>query len=243
MGSVDSGKRTDIDALRELLDMSPYRPQKVRDLDLYIQDMKGDTYSIIVLGNDLPLYASTTADIAMRRSPTVKEMINIRNAIKILNDGDVIVSKGPQTLKTIQSACIDLLDLRFDESDLAVIAKDGMASLENAYQAGVIECLSLFGELLGFKTLPKKLCIDHFHIIGLPSSESDHRNRFGPMVLYGQVHNELKLINTSIPLGDTEKVEWMHQVAAGKHPASVEGSNVFQHLIQSVLNRSDAAID
>ena len=155
MGSVDSGKRTDINAVRELLGMSPYTHHKERDLDLYVQKTDGEKYRIIVLGNDLPMYLTTVADVAMRRSPTVKEMISIRNAIKILNDTDVVVKKGPETLETIQKECIDLLDLSYKKADLIAIAEDGAASLENAYQDGVIESLSLFGELLGFQHPPK----------------------------------------------------------------------------------------
>ena len=98
----------------------------------------------------------------MRRSPTVKEMISIRNAFKILNDKDVIVKKGPETLETIQKECIDLLDLSYKKTDLTAIAEDGTASLENAYQDGVIESLSLFGELLGFEHPPEALVSDIF---------------------------------------------------------------------------------
>ena len=178
MGSVDSGKRTDINAVRKLLDMSPYTHQKERDLDLYTKQTDEDKRRIIVLGNDLPMYLTTVADVTMRRSPTVKEMISIRNAFKILNDKDVIVTKGSETLETIQKECIGLLDLSYEKADLVAIAEDGIASLENAYQDGVIESLSLFGELLGFQPPPKTLAISHFFIMGLSTKKAREETYF-----------------------------------------------------------------
>jgi hypothetical protein len=241
MGSVDSGKRTDIKAVRELLGMSPYTHHQERDLDLYVQKTDGEHYHIIVLGNDLPMYLTTVADVMMRRSPTVKEMISIRNAIKILNDTDILVKKGPETLETIQKECIDLLDLSYKKADLIAIAEDGAAALENAYQDGVIECLSLFGELLGFQHPPKALAIGHFYVRGLSTKKSKEETFFGPMVLYGKMHNELKFIDGSLPVSDKRKIEWIHQVAKSMTPASAEGSDVFQILMQAVLNLKNPA--
>ncbi len=241
MGSVDSGKRTDINAVRELLGMSPYIHHKERDLDLYVQKSDGEKYRIIVLGNDLPMYLTTLADVAMRRSPTVKEMISIRNAVKILNDTDVIEKKGLETLQTIQKECIDLLDLSYKKTDLIAIAEEGTAALKNAYQDGVIESLSLFGELLAFQQQPKELILGHFYVIGLSTEKSKEGTFFGPMVLYGKNHNELKFIDGSLSVSDKGKIEWIHQVAKGAVSASVEGSEVFQSLIQAVLNLKNPA--
>ena len=233
MGSVASGKRTDIKALRELLGMSPYTHHQERDLDLYIQKTAGDKDRIIVLGNDLPMYLTTVADVAMRRSPTVKEMISIRNAFKILNDTDVVVTKGPETLQAIQKECIDLLDLSYQKADLVAIAEDGAASLENAYQDGVIESLVLFGELLGFQDPPKDLMHEHLFIIGLSTQKPQEGAYYGPLVLYDKIHNNLKFIDKKLPVSDKEKIEWIHQVAKGLAPASAEGPGVFQVLMQA----------
>jgi len=236
MGSVDSGKRTDINAVRELLGLSPYTHHKERDLDLYIQKTDGEKYRIIVLGNDLPMYLTTVADVTMRRSPTVKEMISIRNAVKILNDTDVVMKKGPETLEAVQKECIDLLDLSYKKADLTAIAEDGAASLENAYQDGVIESLSMFGELLGFQPAPKELIAGHLYGIGLYTKKSKEGTFFGPMVLYEKMHNELKFLDGSISVLDKGKIEWVHKVAKGMAPATIEGHDVFQALVQSVLN-------
>ena len=84
----------------------------------------------------------------MRKSPYIKEMVSIRNAIKILKDSDVKISTKEDSLRTIQKECIDLLDLSFNESDIREIEADGAKSLERDYADGVIECLILFADLL-----------------------------------------------------------------------------------------------
>ena len=37
IGPVESGSKVDKEAMRSLLEMSPYQHQKVRDLDLYVE--------------------------------------------------------------------------------------------------------------------------------------------------------------------------------------------------------------
>jgi hypothetical protein len=77
---------------------------------------------ILVLDNDLTIYHTTVEDVVLRKSPTVKEMVSIRNAIKILNDKDVVISKKEASLKTIRDICIDQLDLHYTAADIDGIA-------------------------------------------------------------------------------------------------------------------------
>ena len=93
-------------------------------------------------------------------------MVSIRNAIKILSDSDVVISKREESVNTIRKQSIDLLDLSFNKSDLEDIEKEGSASLENAYADGVTESLSLFAELLGFSSPPKAFKMRHCEIMG-----------------------------------------------------------------------------
>ena len=96
---------------RVLLEMAEYRHLRERDLDLYLPPEGSGKSHILVLDNDLPFYKTTVSDIAMRKSPTVKEMVNIRNAIKILNDSDVVVSKKADSVKTVRQECLSRLNL------------------------------------------------------------------------------------------------------------------------------------
>lgn len=236
MGTVESGKRTDIDALRSLLAMGPYRHHRKRDLDLYVREGDADKYPIILLGNDLPMYLTTIEDVVLRRSPTIKEMISIRNAIKILNDTDIIWKKGHETLQEIKNACIERLDLSYEAADLFSIAEDGISSLEKCYHAGVIENLSLFGELLSYRLPPQKLSLRHYFMMGLFAEKSDGGTHFGPIVIYGEADNALKLIDGSVTAQHGGSIERVHQIAKGVVPASTEGAEVFNILMRSVLD-------
>jgi hypothetical protein len=232
IGPPDSERKVDKESMRRLLTMSSYTYRRKRDLDLYIQDVDADKTVILVLDNDLAIYNTFIDDVALRKSPTVKEMISIRNIIKILNDTDVVVSKKEESVKAIQKECIDMLDLSFDESDLNEIVKDGSASLDKEYADGVIESLDLFAEILGYSSPPKAFKIGHHNIIGALTKKESGEIIFGPMVIYSIIHNTIKLIDQQISSFDKEKMELVQHVASGKEKADAEGPDVFQYLKQ-----------
>ena len=230
IGPPGSERKVDKETMRRLLEMSDYQYKRVRDVDLYIQ--KGDTgpEKILVLDNELAIYRSTPEDVALRKSPRVKEIMNIRNIFKIMNDKDIVVSKREASLDTIQQECIDNLDLSFDITDLEEIEKDGSVSLDREYTDGVLESLSLFAELLGYAPAPKEFKISHHHMLGALSKKETGENLFGPMVIYSMIHNTLQLIDEQIGSYDKAKIEHIHSVASGKEEASIEGYKVFQYL-------------
>jgi len=238
VGHPDS-RRIDKSLMRGLLEMGQRIYRKERDLDLYVSGSP-DTGegNILVLDNDLTIYKTSAEDVALRKSPTVKEMVSIRNAIRILNDSDVVISKKEASVETVRKECINLLDLSFDESDIEMIAKDGLASLESAYTEGVIEALSLFGELLGYVSPPKALQISQHNLIGRLSEKQSGETLFGPIVLYSLIHNTLRLIADEINCSDKEKIVFVQQVAAGKVKASKEGADVFDYLREAVIRRA-----
>ena len=75
----------DKDLARRLIEIGgfPHVELKDRDLDLYTLEDDGEKEKIIVLDNALDIYDTTIDDVAMRKSPTLKEIFNIRNARKI----------------------------------------------------------------------------------------------------------------------------------------------------------------
>jgi hypothetical protein len=236
MGPPDSGRRIDKDTARSLLDMGSRKFRKERDLDLYI--LKTDSVSnVLVLDNDLTVYHTTPEDVALRKSPTVKEMISVRNVIKILNDGDVVVSKKEESVKTIRKECIEPLDLSFDKSDVDAIEKDGIASLDGAYTDGVTESLSLFSELLGYSPPPRNFRMTNFKIVGELTEKDGGEILYGPLVLYSIIHNTLKLVDEQVSALSKERTELVHRVAMGKEKASKEGGDVFKYLIEAVFRR------
>ncbi len=238
IGPAESGRKIDRDAMRGLLEMSPYQHQKARDLDLYVEETDQDQKKIFVLDNELPIYKTTIEDVAMRKSPLIKEMVKIRNIIKILKDSDVKLSRKEESVKAIQGDCIDQLDLSFNESDIDEIAKDGQASLERDYADGVIECLDLFAELLDYQPAPKAFRLSRHKIIGELTPKAGGEVLYGPMIIYSLIHGTLKLIEDQISSFDKIKIELIQQVAVGKEKAFVEGPNVIEYLKNTVLKKN-----
>ena len=235
IGPPESGRKIDKKTMRSLLEMVSYTYKKKRDLDLFIKNPDTEKTRILVLDGDLAIYDTSVYDVAMRKSPTVKEMMNPFNVIKILKDTDVVISKKEESVKTIQKECIDRLDLSYNESDLDEIVKDGTASLEREYADGVIESMDLFAEILGYSAPPKPFRITHHKIVGALTQEQSGEVFFGPMVIYSIIHNSLKLIEIQSGSFDREKLEFIQKITSGKEPASSEGPLVFEYLKKTAL--------
>ena len=235
IGPSGSSRKIDKKIMRNLLDLTDYTYKRKRDLDLYIEDIDTEKTRILVLDNDLAIYHTSVYDVAMRKSPTVKEMMNPFNVVKILKDTDVVMSKKEDSVKTIQQECIAKLNLSFTASDLDEIAKDGLASLENGYAEGVIECIDLFAEILQYQNASKAFRVGHHKVVGALIKKESGEEMFGPMVLYSLIHNTLKLIDHQIGSFDRQGIEFVQHVATGKKKASVEGADVFQYLKTAAL--------
>ena len=238
IGPVESGSKVDKDAMRSLLEMSPYQYHKSRDLDLYLENIDKELQTIFVLDNELPIYKTTIDDVTMRKSPLISEMVKIRNIIKILKDSDVKLSRKEESVKAIQKECIDRLDLSYNEADIEEIARDGAASLENKYVDGVTESLSLFAELLEYRPPPKAFRIRHHEIFGAMIEKEAGEILYGPIVIFSPMDNSLTLIEERISSFDRPKLDYIHQVATGNEKAAIEGADVFRYLKQAVANKS-----
>lgn len=234
IGPLESGRKVDRDAMRRLLETGGFEYMRSRDLDLYILEGDADMGRILVLDNDLPVYRTSAADVTLRKSPYVKEMVSIRNIVKILKDTDVVVGRKEASVKAVRRACVDMLDFSFGMSNLEEIETEGSASLENGYSEGVIECLSLFAELLGWRPPPKPLRIRHHRIIGALTEKGDGETLYGPMALYSLAHDSLKFIDWRANSRDKEAVRRVNGIASGKEDPSEEGASVFERLKNSV---------
>jgi len=108
--------------------------------------------------------------------------------------------------------CIGLLDLSFNESDHEEIEKEGSANMENAYADGVIESLSLFGEMLGFSPPSKAFKMRHCEIIGDLTKKESGEIVFGPIVIYSLAYNTLMFIDNPVGMFNKDKMEYFKQV-------------------------------
>jgi hypothetical protein len=231
IGPADSDRRLDKTLMRQLLALIPLQPETVRDLELYRLPGSGsEKEMILVLDNELAIYRTTVDDVAMRKSPTVKEMVSIRNAIRILNDKDVVVSKKENSLSEVQKMCLKTLDLSYVRADLSAISTEGRAALELKDATGVKDCLSLFAELTGYAIPPAPFRIDHHFIIGKTHLPAPGDVVCGPLVLYDEANNTLKLMEKAISSRDKAGLDMMRQVAAGQESAAIEDGRVITFL-------------
>ena len=242
MGPTESGRRIDKTLVRNLLAEGHYEKIVERDLELYRLPPKGDNPRLLVLDNDLPIYSTAVEDVVLRKSPIVKEMLNIRNVMKILNDADVVTSKKETSLETLREELVRALDLRFTKDDIEDLVYDGRSALENSYVEGVQETLRLFAELLGYAAPPKALQRPHTTIWGFPGGRSGQR-RFGPLVIYDPMHHSLKRIQKPIDLSDPDDLQRFEAVVSKSAAPDQEGEAVFEVLGQSVLEAHGEAGD
>jgi hypothetical protein len=238
IGSAESGLKIDKDAMLSLLEISPYQYQKERDLDLYIQKGDGELSRILVLDNELPIYETTVEDVLIRKSPYTKEMLSIKNIIKILNDSDVKLSRKEASLESVQKECIDSLDLTYNPSDIEAIAKEGTDSLENNYFDGILECVSLFAELLGYHPAPRGFRIRHHESFGGVTEKQAGEIIYGPAVVLSRIDNLLVMFEDPISSLDKGKIKFFQKMAQGEEKAAIEGKEVFRFLKDRIFNKS-----
>ncbi len=234
LGTPDSGRRIDKALARTFLAEAGYEKLTARDLELYRLPPQNAQARILVLDNDLPIYATTPEDVTLRKSPIVKEMLNIRNVFKILNDSDVLLSKKGDSVQTVREEILAGLDLAFAPADIEAIYNDGRASIESKYAEGIEETLQIFAELLGWSAPPTVLRQDHSMIIGRPSNPPG--TAFGPTVVFNRMHLTLKLIRAAVVLKDEEALTDYRQVVSGASPADATGHDALAFLRDQVLS-------
>ncbi len=229
IGSVDSGIKIDRTAMARILEKTNFEPQNARDLTLYVRSVDGEQ-EILVFDNELALYKTSISDVLLRKSPTLKEMISIRNAIKILNDKDVVLTKRSETVLRIKNELLNALDLSYNSDDVNAIVSDGADALENSYGDGVAECLMLLAEMLEYGRPPKALALSHYLIFGQVDQIEQGPRLFGPMIVYSRIHNTLRWIDRQIdPTNKHQVVECKEEISSDA-PSDRMGESVLIHL-------------
>ena len=235
MGPPDSGRRIDKELARKLFGIAGYEQVLERDLEMYripADDSGGGR--IAVLDNDLPIYQTSVDDVVLRKSPIVKETVNIRNVIKILNDSDVLVSKKDESVDRIRRDCIATIDLSYTRSDIDGIIDRGRQALSSGYTEGIHEVMALFGELLGYVTTPKRLSFAHHDIIAR-REQLDTAVRYGPLIIYNRADNTLKYISAPVLMGDAADLERLQASISGNSATDAEGLSVFDRIRDSLI--------
>ena len=238
IGSPGKPWKVDKETMRRLLSLSPFVLEKRRDLELYFRQLEPDIGEILVLDNELPLYGKTTLDdVTLRKSPELKEMVSIRNIIKILHDSDVLMCKRRDALRYVHDRALDLLDLRFEERDIEEMANDGIDALARGDSEAVMETLDLFVEVLGYESVPAAVLVNDYVMFGSHHEAEDGRETFSSIIMYNDRTNILRLIKETVPVHDRVGQEVIPRVALGEVEPDAEGYWVFRFLKEAVLKR------
>jgi hypothetical protein len=236
LGKPGTERKINRDAMRSLLERTDFSRKDQREMEIYLRGGDSGSSDILILDNDLPRYRTSLDDVLIRKSPTVKEMISIKNAVKILSDKDVIVSRGEDTLQTVHEESLSGLDLNFGVSDLREIAGDGIQALEAENPDGVIDALNLFGEILDWTSPPPPLRLPHQFQLGRKEEKSDGGFRFGPCALYSRSRNALRWIQDPLDSAKKADAERLSQIADGELDADAEGRKVFDRIVETIRN-------
>ena len=237
LGPVGGGGKIDKKAMRALFSAAGYRCERLRGLELYLPEGTGDSerQQLFVLDNDIPMYDSTVADVVMRKEPTLKEMISIKNALRILNDSDVVVSRKEKSVDVVYAQGVDRLDLTYTPEEIKQLEYEGRGAVEWKDSETVIEVLSLFGELLGFVPEPLALGVEHVHIRGRLSCPMGEGEVFGPAVIYDRRDDTLRWLADAVALANKGAVDRFLARAGGDGAPDMEGTSVIKFLAEEVM--------
>ena len=242
-GTEQSRQPVDKEAMRSLLELSPYQYQQERDLDLYVKPVEGELKLIMVLDNELPIFRSTVKDVVTRRSPRTLEMWNIRTIRNILVDSDIKMSTRGKSVEMVLGDAVEQLDLTYTDTDIENLAREGMAWLAGSNGGGIQKSLTMFGALLGYQKPPKDFGLGNTVCYGISASGPDNEVAFGPLVLYRSADNSLLWINESLSRSDREQMKFLRSVATGQTSVPVTGDAVFQKLQANVLEQPERVLN
>ncbi|UCG20928.1 MAG: hypothetical protein JSU80_14670 [Deltaproteobacteria bacterium] len=228
-------RRLDKRLTQELIDMTDLEYKKARDLHLYVRPFEGEIMEVLVFDNELPIYHTTVDDVALRKSPEWKEMFSIKNIKKVMNDQDVIVSKGKESLKRIYDSAVSLLDLTYNRDDLAVLVADGRQGLEQKSLEKVQESLDLFFELLDFQPVSLGVLEHDLQIFARPKTNGGKATLFENPIFFDEDSFSLGLRKgTFSPQKDLD-LAWVMQYAQGEKAADLQGPEVFEFLAELAM--------
>jgi len=223
--------------IRELLDMTDLKHKKFRDLHFYIRPLKGEIMEVLVFDNELAIYHTTLADVALRKSPCWQEMFSIRNIKKIMNHDDVLVSKGKESLKRIHANALALLDLSYTRDDLLLLLEDARSGLERKSVEQIEESLDLFVDILDFEPLFLDVLERDLQIFAWPKLNNGTRSTFEHLILFDKEPLSLGLKKGDFSPQNDLDLAWVMQYARGEKTADLKGIDVFKFLAELALDK------
>lgn len=225
----------DKELTRELLGMTDFVHRKARNLHLYTRPLKGEIMEVVVLDNELAIYHTTVDDVVLRKSPYWQQMFSIGNVRKIMNDQDVLASKGQASLKRLHAAALALLDLTYAREDLLLLLEDAHRGLEHHAAPMVRESLDLIFELLHFQPLSLGGAERNLLLFGRPMHRENTTSTFEHLVLLDEEGLSLGMKRGPFSPERDADLAWVVQYVRGAGNADLQGMAVFEFLAELAL--------
>jgi len=225
----------DKELTREILDMTDFEYRKGTNLHLYVRPLENGIMEILVLDNELPIYHTTVADVTLRKSPHWQDVFSIRNIRRIMNDQDIIVSRGKESLKRVHAVALGRLDLTYTRDDLDQLIKEGIVGLEQGSLAKVREALDLFFELLGFQAVYFASLEPDLQMFGRSAPEAGAARSFEHLIILNEKTLSLGLRKGAFSPTKDSDLEWVAHYAQKQKRADFHGVEVFEFLADLAL--------
>lgn len=224
--------------VQELVEMTDFEYKKFRDLHLYLRPLKDEIMEVLVFDNELAIYHTTVADVALRKSPFWQEIISIRNIKKIMNHHDVLVSTGKASLKRIHANAVALLDLTYTRDDLALLVEDARKCLERNSTGEIKYLLDLFVDLLDFEPLLLDVLDQDVQLFAGPGHKDGSVPAFEHLILFHKETKSLGLKKGAFSPEDDVDLSWAMRYASGEKTADLTGIDVFKFLAELAFEKA-----
>lgn len=225
---------------QELLDMTDLEHDKVGSLHLYMRPLEGEIMEVVVFDNELPIYHTTVADVALRKSPHWKQMFSIRNIKKIMNDQDVIISKGKESLKRLHANALALLDLTYTGDDLTLLLEDARQGLDQESIPQIQESFDLFFELLDFQPVSLGALGRDLQIFAGPRLNGGAIPAFEHLILFDQETLSLGMRKGAFSPQSDLDLAWVLKYGRAEEQADLNGIEVFEFLAELAQKKAHA---
>ena len=220
--------------------MTDFKYMKVRDLLLYLRPLENENMEVVVFDNELAIYHSTVEDIALRRSPYWQEIFSISNIKKIMNDKDVIISKGRESLQRLHANALELIDLTYTHDDLMLLLEDGRNGLERKSVGQIRESLDLFVTLLGFRPVSFGNLTHNLHIYAGIKLNGGNVHTFEPIILFDEEKFYLGINKGAFKPRNDGELAWFIKYTMKKEQVDLKGIDVFKFLAELALEKLQA---
>ena len=157
-----------------------------------------------------------------------------------MNDKDVIISKGKESLKSLHANALALLDLTYTRDDLALLLEDARRGLDQKSTSQIQESFDLFFELLDFQPVSLGVLEQDLQIFAGLKLNGDAVPTFEHLILFDEKNLSLGLKKGAFSPENDLDLAWIIKYARSEEPADLTGIDVFKFLAELALDKAQS---